>query len=158
MAKEGKDKRSASMEDEQTNQSNVTNSPKKMWRNPSWKVLILGLVLVTAVIIGALMYNPSEEKTTTPAKTSAEVSIQKDKFFPSVLSVKVGNSVTWTNQDKKAHWVASDPYPKNDALKELNSNPLQQNESYTYTFDKAGTYTYHDQLHPFKLLGTVTVQ
>ncbi len=149
------------MDGESTNQPTVP--PKGsggMWRNPPWSLLIAALILLVIVIVVAINHNNSNNKTsTTSAKQSAQVAISDGKFVPQVIDVKIGTSVTWTNQENTGHWVASDPYPKNDALKSLNSKgPLQQNEAYTYTFDKAGTYTYHDDLQPLDLKGTVRVK
>ena len=57
------------------------------------------------------------------------------------------------------HWIASDPYPKDDGYAALNSGgALVHGDSYSLSFSKAGTYTYHDELNPFKLQGTVVVR
>ena len=154
-------KRSKSMDSEPDNQTTISSSSSGgVWRNPPWSLLIAVLILLVIVIAVALTHNPSSNKApTTAAKQSAQIAITDTKFVPQVIDVKVGTSVMWTNQDSSPHWIASDPYPKDDALKSLNSGgPKQQNESFTYTFDKAGTYSYHDELHPDSLQGVVRVK
>ncbi|HSW78988.1 MAG TPA: cupredoxin domain-containing protein [Candidatus Babeliales bacterium] len=150
------------MDDETTNpmQSDTTEGPgTRMWRNPPWSLLIAVLILLVIVIVVAISHNPTKNNTTSIAKQSAQIAVTSSQFVPQVLDVKVGSSVVWTNQDSSPHWIASDPYPKDDTLKSLNSGgPKQKGESFTYTFDKAGTFTYHDELHPAELKGTVRVK
>lgn len=131
---------------------------KSMWRNPPWSLIIAAIILLGVVILVAVTHEPTNNGTKA-AKRSAQIAVTGGKFFPAVIDVQLGSAVTWTNQEDTPHWVASDPYPKDDTLKSLNSGgPLQQNESYTYTFDKSGTYTYHDELHPQDLMGTIRVK
>ena len=90
---------------------------------------------------------PSEESS---AKTyNAEIS--GFVFSPQVLSVKVGDTVTWTNKDSAKHTVTS------DSGNELNSNLLGKNEEYSHTFTTAGTYKYHCTPHPYKT-GKIVVE
>jgi plastocyanin len=88
-----------------------------------------------------------------------EVSITPTGFVPATVSIKVGQAVTWTNTDTAPHIVASDPYPTDTTLSGLNSQQdLSTNDRYSFVFDKAGTYTYHDDLNPYTLEGTVIVK
>ena len=92
--------------------------------------------------------------------SSPQVDIGSKGFIPATISITVGQSVTWKNTDvnMKAHWVASDPYPIDNALPGLNSHgSIKPDDSYSYIFSKAGTYTYHDNLDP-SLTGTVIVK
>jgi len=60
---------------------------------------------------------------------------------PRELTIKVGDSVTWTNQGSAKHDVRS-----NDGS--FYSIPLETGESYTFTFNQAGTFKYKCGLHP----------
>jgi plastocyanin len=84
------------------------------------------------------------------AWTTAEVKIDNFTFTPVVLTVPVGAQVTWTNRDDIPHTVVSD----DQAIK---SKPLDTDDKFTFTFSKAGTYTYFCSLHP-KMKGRVVVQ
>lgn len=79
------------------------------------------------------------------------VSIQNFAFSPASLTVKVGTTVTWTNQDSDAHTVTSQ-----GSGGPLNSAPLNTGKSYSYTFTKPGVYSYLCTIHPF-MVATVTV-
>lgn len=77
------------------------------------------------------------------------VEYKNNKFIPSELKIKKGDTITWVNRDSRAVWPASGPhpthsgYPSFDALRGLNTN-----ETYSFTFDKVGLWKYHDHLNP----------
>lgn len=69
------------------------------------------------------------------------VTITKATFSPQKLTVKVGQSVTWTNSDSQIHTV----YDLNNAF---NSKNLLPNDQFQFQFLQAGTYTYYCSTHP----------
>ena len=85
-----------------------------------------------------------------PAAAPAEVKIDNFSFSPATLTVPVGTAVTWTNRDDIPHTVVSDD-------KSIKSKALDTDEKFTFTFSKAGTYTYFCSIHP-KMKGTIVVQ
>jgi len=85
--------------------------------------------------------------------SATEVTISNYAYSPQNITVKVGDSVTWTNQDSVQHDVVSDDGVSNGPGSQL----LSQGESYSFTFTKAGTYNYHCSPHPY-MTGTVTVE
>lgn len=92
-------------------------------------------------------------------KTNAQVIITKDGFVPETLTVTQNTLVEFTNQDTKLHSVASDPYPTNDTLPEFNSqSKIPPDGSYSFLFDQPGTWTYHDNLNPSNIQGTIIVE
>ncbi|MFF2142952.1 cupredoxin domain-containing protein [Kitasatospora sp. NPDC058190] len=86
-----------------------------------------------------------------PAAGAQQVTIANYAFAPSTLTVSTGTTVTWTNNDSDAHTVTS------TGSGPLNSAPLNQGASYSYTFTTPGTYAYICSIHPF-MHGTVVVQ
>jgi plastocyanin len=78
------------------------------------------------------------------------VTIQNFAFDPSNLTVKTGTTVTWTNMDSVNHTVTSDT-----GL--FDSGELGKGSTFSYTFDKAGVYTYYCIPHHSKMQATVTV-
>ncbi|MGW7008817.1 cupredoxin domain-containing protein [Streptomyces sp. NPDC054933] len=100
------------------------------------------------------MTMPTNAATRTPAGAPVatdSVAIKNFAFAPASITVKVGTTVTWTNQDTDAHTVTS----QNNAGP-LNSQPLNTGQSYSYTFTTPGTYSYLCTIHPF-MTATVTV-
>lgn len=91
------------------------------------------------------MAEPSTEEGQT-----ASVTIKNFAFAPASITVKKGTTVTWTNEDSAEHnaFSAQDGGPK--------GRLLSKGESYSFTFDKVGTYSYICEPHPH-MKGTVTV-
>ncbi|HVX92501.1 MAG TPA: PQQ-dependent sugar dehydrogenase [Candidatus Dojkabacteria bacterium] len=71
------------------------------------------------------------------------VKISGFSFNAQKIRVKVGTTVTWTNTDLIHHTVTS------DTGTELNSDYLNQNDTYKHTFNTVGTFGYHCTPHPF---------
>ena len=89
------------------------------------------------------------------------VSIHDLQFDPTPITVPVGTTVTWTNNDQTAHTVTSDANgpasTPTTPVPEFTSKPLNPGQSYQHKFTKAGTYKYHCQIHPY-LKGEVIVR
>jgi plastocyanin len=87
-----------------------------------------------------------------PVKVVAtnSVAIKNFAFSPPTIMVKPGTRVTWVNHDEDAHTVTF-----TSSLK-VASSPLQGNQSFSYTFQTPGTYTYICSIHPY-MHGTVIV-
>lgn len=72
-----------------------------------------------------------------------------NSFGPNPVEVKVGETVTWINDDSGRHTVTS-----KDGV--FNSELMGRGQSFSYTFDKAGEYPYFCEPHP-SMVGTVVV-
>jgi len=81
----------------------------------------------------------------------AEVTMQDIKFQPANVDVKVGDTVTWTNEDSAGHDVTGDNF------KSGGPGGLANGDTFEHTFDKAGTFDYVCTVHP-GMEGTVTVK
>jgi plastocyanin len=79
-----------------------------------------------------------------------KISAKDFMFSPSNVTVKVGSTVTWTNLDEEPHTVFSDT-----GL--FRSSALDTKDSFSYKFDKAGTYHYLCTIHP-RMVGTIVVE
>jgi plastocyanin len=91
----------------------------------------------------------SSQSTAKPVATNSVV-LTNYAFSPSVITVKVGTKVTWTNKDDVHHTVTA------DSGTGPASSDFGQGQTYSYTYTKAGTFTYHCVLHPY-MHGTVVV-
>ncbi|MDB5655733.1 MAG: blue (type 1) copper domain [Tardiphaga sp.] len=79
----------------------------------------------------------------------AVVSIDNFTFSPAQLTVKVGTTVTWKNQDDIPHTVVS--------AGKFKSKALDTDDSYSFTFTTAGDYGYFCSLHPH-MTGVIKVE
>ena len=85
------------------------------------------------------------------------VTLTADGFSPSTITVKTGTKVTWTNKTGGPATVDSDPHPVHTLWPFLNLGTFANGSTVSVTFDKAGTYTYHNHLNSSQK-GTVVVQ
>jgi amicyanin len=101
---------------------------------------------------------PSMSGVQSPPATTADapapqggtaVSISDFKFNPATLTVPVGATVTWTNQDEEPHTVAA----KDGSF---HSPGMDTRATYSFTFTTPGSYEYICSIHPF-MTGTVVV-
>lgn len=84
------------------------------------------------------------------AAAKHSVDIKGMKFSPAALTVKTGDTVTWTNSDDRDHTV-------NAGDKSFSSGKLGPGETFSFTFKKAGKFAYSCSYHP-RMKATITVQ
>ncbi len=75
-------------------------------------------------------------------------------FCPSGLTVSKGTTVTWINMDTVPHTVTSGSEAVPTSL--FDSHEMGHMQSFSFTFNTPGTYTYFCDLHP-GMIGTITV-
>jgi outer membrane protein assembly factor BamB/plastocyanin len=89
----------------------------------------------------------------TPAGEVFEATMQSLKYIPEDIDIKVGTTVVWTNEDVVAHTVTH----RAKVEDQLFSSPLLvPGETFSFTFETAGTYGIFCLPHPF-MTGTVVV-
>jgi amicyanin len=93
---------------------------------------------------------PTPNPSPVSAPTSHSMTITGFAFSSPSLTIKKGDTVIWTNQDSVSHTVTGDDGGPA-------SPSLAKGQSYSYTFNTAGTYSYHCAVHP-NMKGTVAVQ
>jgi len=119
-----------------------------MRKNNVW-VASFGSDGIVAMLL--LMAGPSRVKANDqPSAATAEVKIDNFSFGPQTVTVPVGATVTWTNRDDIPHTVVS-----TDGV--FKSKWRDTDEKFSYTFTKAGTYSYYCSVHP-KMTGQIVVQ
>ena len=85
-----------------------------------------------------------------PAATVTKtVKITATAFKPATVTIATGDRIKWSNTDTKSHQVVAN----NGAFA---SPIISAGHAWTHTFNTAGTYRYHDALHP-ALTGKVVV-
>lgn len=102
------------------------------------------LLLVAAVLVVVLPGSPASAGGGCPEPPVAEASGSVVKLVgfcitPTVLHVRAGTTVTWTNADPVVHNVWGAGWSRGE---------LEPGQSGTWTFDAPGTYPYACTLHP----------
>ena len=108
----------------------------------------LAVVLPLALSAVLLFHPPMARSEDNPSNN--EVHVDNFSFGPDTLTVPANTTVTWVNKDDVPHVIAS-----NDGL--FKSKALDTDDKYSYTFTKAGTYSYYCSVHP-KMVGKIVVQ
>jgi plastocyanin len=79
-----------------------------------------------------------------------DVEISGFAFEESSITIKVGDTVTWTNHDSSPHTVVADDGS-------FKSNSLKNDASFSQTFESAGSYSYHCGIHS-SMTGIIIVE
>jgi plastocyanin len=148
---------------------------RNLWGNNILNKLIVLLVLLTAILVAGCANNTeqvidepeivedevselteAEDNGTTAVDTeedmgtTVEVMIEDFKFTPKEIRISVGDTIKWTNLD-------SEPHTATDNNDNFDSGTLAKGESFSMTFDEAGTFDYICTIHPW-MEGTVIVE
>ena len=93
--------------------------------------------------------------------TPASVTIKDFQFQQSPVTVQVGETVTWTNEDSVAHTATSDGnFDTSPGCSQNNTEDescLKPNAPVSVTFNTPGTFDYHCKIHR-NMTGTVIVE
>ena len=114
--------------------------------------MILGRIrtLVTIVSVAALWLGAPTSPSSAAPSDRAQIAIKDFMFKPNSLTVKAGSTVTWANMDDEPHSVISDT-----GL--FRSGAVDTNETFSFKFDKPGTYHFTCSIHP-RMVGTIIVE
>jgi len=108
-------------------------------------------LLLSASSLALLLWGTTAGPSLAGSPEAQTVVLARDFMFaPTAMTVAAGSTVTWTNKDDEPHTVVSDT-----GL--FRSGAMDTNESFSFKFDKPGTYHYACSIHP-RMVGTVTVQ
>lgn len=107
-------------------------------------------VLVVMILVTAAGHFAAADPPPAPGASPYLINISNNAFSPSSLSVPVGSTVTWKNEDPYAHTVTM------SGKGGFDSGNLDSGKTFSNTFSKAGTYTYICSIHP-SMTGTITV-
>ncbi len=117
------------------------------------RLFLIPLLIVSVVLIAGCTQNAGQTTTPTPSPgqhNTYNVAVQNFAFTPADLSIKVGDTVVWTNSDSASHTVVS------DSGSEISSSSLSTGQTYSHTFSSTGTFNYHCSIHP-SMKGQITV-
>ena len=108
---------------------------------------VLALALGLAACGGSSGGGSTSTSTSAPASSGAggggvTIKMQNIQFSPKDTTVKVGQKVTWTNDDNTDHNVTA------DSGADFKSKDFGNGATFEFTPDKAGTIKYVCTIHP----------
>jgi plastocyanin len=119
--------------------------------------VLCAVVALAAAGCGGSDDNSSSSSSSTPAASSSSsgggvaIKMANIAFDPKAVTVKVGQKITWTNDDSTNHNVTA------DSGADFKSKDFGKGATFDFTADKAGTIKYECTLHP-GMTATITVQ
>ena len=110
--------------------------------NMTKRMFLVGMILLlmSILVAGCGGYQaPGPAPAPSPvAGTEHQVTIENFAFSPAEITIKVGDTVTWTEQDAVHHTTTGSIFDSGD---------LGQEQTYSKTFDQAGIYDYSCNYH-----------
>jgi len=118
------------------------------------KNILIGFLIVSILLSGctapktetqptggipASTTNAEQKQTTT---TAFSVEIKSFAFNPETITISRGSTVTWTQFDTVPHTI------KSVGSDVINSPSLSKGQTYSHTFNEAGTFEYYCSIHP----------
>ena len=113
---------------------------------------LIAIVCAAALFAGCVAQQPTASPTPqptvsatpsaapTPIPRTLEVRIDGYSFDPAEITIPVGTTVVWTNDDVYVHGVD---------FGDFGSEALDSGESYSYNFTEPGNYTYTCGVHGY---------
>lgn len=135
-----------------------------MSRSTLVAVIVAAVVVIGGVVALTHKSNPSNpappttnstqtNSNTNQASATGAINIKNMAFTPPQITVAKGGTVTWTNNDSIAHTVVDDLSNVGGPA----SGDIQPGSTYSFTFNKTGSFQYHCSIHP-SMRGTIVVK
>ena len=130
---------------------------------------LIGIIVALIIVIGAAIALTHKSANNSPSNNSqtasqtgqanssqpasGTINIRDMMFTPSQITVAKGGTVTWTNNDSTTHTVIDDLANVGGP----HSGDIAPGQSYSFTFNKTGSFQYHCSIHP-SMRGTIVVK
>ncbi len=108
------------------------------------------ILLTSGLVVLSILFVMLSTSSQAPAPAPNEIEISGFAFVPDTVSVTIGTTVTWTNQD-------SVPYTVTSETGLFDSGNLARNSSFNYSFADRDTFSYYCAIHP-RMRGKVSVE
>lgn len=104
--------------------------------------IFVSITLLLVLLNAGCTQQAQNQGTNQTDKTSGTTVIMKNfAFGPAELKIKAGDTVFWNNKDSVPHNIVS------DAGGEITSPTISTDGTYSHTFNTAGEYAYHCEIH-----------
>lgn len=125
------------------------------------KKILIPLIVCILVFVAFFAFRyRSEEKAVHQHSYAehADVVLTSDGFVPQEVYLKKHGTISFSTTAGKPFWPASDPHPVHSIYPVFDPRtPIDPGDTWTFTFDDAGTWRYHDHVRPY-FTGVVYVE
>lgn len=98
-------------------------------------------VFLTAYLLTSKQQSPQQQVT---------IQLNEMGFSPQKIEVNQGDTVVFTTNLQTPFWPASDLHPTHEIYSEFDpQEPIEPDKSWSFQFNKVGTWNFHDHLNPF---------
>lgn len=130
-------------------------------RNVIAAVIVIALIIIAGAFSLTHKSNPQPQLNPNQSSPSSHnqnlskgnITIVNMLFTPSQITVAKGGTVTWTNKDSTTHTVVDDL----SNVGGPDSGNIAPGATYSFTFNKTGSFQYHCRIHP-SMRGTIVVK
>jgi len=121
------------------------------------KLAFLISILIASTVTLTQSADAEENKTHNVDIVFGSANVENSRFYsPSIVKIKIDDSVSWMNLDKDPHTV-TDGTPQSKWGTVFDSGLMKQGKAFNFKFTKPGEYSYLCALHPW-MLGKVIVE
>lgn len=110
-----------------------------------------GVALCVGLLLLSILY--IEQRTartlTAPEVSNHQVILTAEGFYPAEITIRKGDTVTFSTQREKPFWPASSFHPTHFLYADFDpEKPVLPSDEWSFVFDREGVWTYHDHLDP----------
>ena len=135
-----------------------TPAPKQ--RSMTMRIGIVAAIVAALAIISISVFslvNPNGIET--PNDEIDTVVTLTEAVDPAVVQIKAGQTVTWVNDSDLDRRLVATTTEVGQAIEGFGADEaFSKGESYSFTFNKPGTFTYEDVVSPESIKGTIIVE
>lgn len=136
-------------------------NPRPTKKSIATKIIACAIIVASLGILGGAVYtllNPNGPETEQGNQNSV-VAMNSEGVDPATITIKKGQSITWLNQsDTPRQIVLATVNPPQELSGFGSDGTILKDETYSFTFDAVGTFTYEDPSSPDVINGTITVE
>ncbi len=124
--------------------------------------VILGLIVLSGigvyVFFGQQLFS-NDLASANSQSAAVVVTMNNDAYSSTDITVKQGQAVKFVNESNEDYWPASNIHPDHTIYPEFDPRrPVHPGESWSFKFDKIGSWRFHDHLHYPDITGVINVE
>lgn len=119
------------------------------FREHKFAPALIGLLVIAFSLFLLFSRDRDSKQKQTNSGTISTVELKEDGFSPKEITIQAGDTVRFVTTRGKPFWPASNLHPTHEIYPEFDpKEPVNPGQSWSFRFDKAGTWQYHDHLAP----------